>query len=155
MIMTNKIIAIDYDGTIALDSYPHAGRPNWPVINKAKEEQAYGARLILWTCRVGDELAIAIEACAEWGLFFEAVNDNPLSRQILYGNNTRKVYADEYWDDHAVSTKFAEWVVPDEHYPDTCSNCKFEFVWDDEEDYVPKFCPECGTKMTGRRLLYK
>ena len=103
--MSSKIIAIDYDGTIALDSYSHAGNPNWPVINKAKAEQEAGARLILWTCREGKELAIALDACAEWGLFFEAVNDNPLSRQILFGNNPRKVYADEYWDDHAVIIK--------------------------------------------------
>ena len=103
--MNSKIIAIDYDGTIALNSYPGAGEPNWPVINSAKEEQANGARLILWTCREGAELATALEACAEWGLFFETVNDNPLSRQILYGNNPRKIYADEYWDDHAVPIK--------------------------------------------------
>ena len=49
---------------------------------------------------------------------------------------------------------YAEWLVPDENYPDTCSNCKFEFVYEDEE-YLPKFCPECGARMTGKRLLYK
>lgn len=49
----------------------------------------------------------------------------------------------------------AEWLVPDEYYPDTCSNCRFEFAWDGDEDYIPKFCPECGAGMVGRRLLYK
>ena len=141
--MTNKIIAVDYDGTIALDSYPHAGRPNWPVINRAKEEQANGARLILWTCRVGDELATAIEACAKWGLLFEAVNDNPLSRQILYGNNTRKVYADEYWDDHAVTTVCSKW----EHWTGDllrCPKCGHEYL-----DYLEctNYCGNCGTRM--------
>ena len=154
--MTNKIIAIDYDGTIALDSYPHAGNPNWAVINRAKEEQANGAVLILWTCREGKELDIAIEACCEWGLCFEAVNENPSDRQALWKSNPRKIYADEYWDDHAKEVKFAEWLVPDEHYPDTCSNCKFEFVLDlDDDEYMPKYCPECGATMTGRKLLYK
>lgn len=41
----------------------------------------------------------------------------------------------------------AKWIIPDDHYPDTCSNCLFEFVWDGEEDYRPKFCPECGAVM--------
>lgn len=54
-----------------------------------------------------------------------------------------------------VEVKYAEWLVPDEHYPDTCSNCRFEFVWDGEECYIPKFCPECGAKMMCRRILYK
>lgn len=151
----NKIIAIDYDGTIALDSYPHAGKPNWTVINKAKEEQSNGATLILWTCREGEELNTALAACTEWGLYFNAVNDNPPGRQKIWGNNPRKIYADEYWDDHSVGIKYATWLVPDAHYPDTCSNCKFEFVWDDDEDYLPKFCPECGARMTSRKLLYK
>ena len=49
---------------------------------------------------------------------------------------------------------YAEWLVPDRCYPDTCSNCKFEFIWDGDDDYLPKYCPECGAAMTGRRLLY-
>lgn len=51
--------------------------------------------------------------------------------------------------------KKAEWLVLDEHYPDTCSNCRFEFVWDGEGVYLPKYCPECGAAMRGRKLLYK
>ena len=145
--MSNKIIAIDYDGTIALDSYPHAGNPNWPVINKAKEEQAAGARLILWTCREGKERAKALEACAEWGLFFEAVNDNPLSRQILYGNNPRKIYADEYWDDHAVTINYGHWKFNRGAAPGEksyfCSVCA-----EGESDYGnDNYCPKCGSKM--------
>ena len=107
--MTNKIIAIDYDGTITLDSYPHAGNPNWLVINRAKEEQANGATLILWTCREGKELDIALEACTKWGLRFDVVNENPPDRQELWRNNPRKIYADEYWDDKAI-----EIVIPEE-----------------------------------------
>jgi hypothetical protein len=145
MIMTNntkaKIIAIDYDGTIALNSYPEAGNPNWPVIDRAKKEQANGARLILWTCREGKELATAIEACAEWGLLFEAVNDNPLSRQILWGNNPRKIYADEYWDDHAKEVKYGHW----KYYSTTmmeCSICKRHVA-----RHRFSYCPHCGAKM--------
>lgn len=98
-----KIIALDYDGTIALNSYPHAGTPNLPVIKRAIAEQAAGARLILWTCREGEELQIALDACRAWGLTFEAVNDNLPDLVEAWGGNSRKIFANEYWDDRAVA----------------------------------------------------
>lgn len=100
--MYPKIIALDYDGTLALNSYPQAGDPNWPVIKKALAEQAEGAKLILWTCREGPELEIAVEACKSWGLEFEAVNDNAPQMKEAWGNNPRKIFANEYWDDRAI-----------------------------------------------------
>ena len=146
--MTNsKIIAIDYDGTIALDSFPHAGTPNWPVINRAKAEQINGAILILWTCRTGKDLEVALEACTSWGLHFTAVNENPLERQKYWGNNPRKVYADEYWDDHAVPIKYATWTL-NNYGKGTCSNCHFTQanVWD--YDNYQQYCGVCGAKMS-------
>ena len=141
--MSAKIIAIDYDGTIALDSFPHAGTPNWPVINRAKEEQMNGAILILWTCRTGKDLEVALEACTSWGLHFTAVNENTLERQKYWGNNPRKVYADEYWDDHAVTIETAKW----EHWTGgllRCSKCGYEYL-----DYLEctNYCGNCGTRM--------
>lgn len=106
--MYPKIIALDYDGTIALNSWPQAGDPNWPIINKAKAEKAAGSRLILWTCREGEELDIALAACAEWGLEFDAVNDNLPEMKEAWGNNPRKIFANEYWDDRAVNPILAE-----------------------------------------------
>lgn len=50
----------------------------------------------------------------------------------------------------AEPVRYAEWITPDEHYPDTCSSCLFEFVWDGDEKYKPKFCPDCGAKMSSR-----
>ena len=64
-----------------------------------------------------------------------------------------KVMRDGKWVEY-IPVIDAEWLVPDENYPDTCSNCKFEFVYEDME-YLPKFCPECGAHMAGRKLLYK
>ena len=43
----------------------------------------------------------ALEACARWGLHFDAVNDSLPSWKKFYGNETRKVGATEYWDDKA------------------------------------------------------
>ena len=71
-----KAIAIDFDGCLCTDKYPGVGRPNWRVISLALVEQAKGAGLILWTCREGNELREAIEACREWGLTFDAINES-------------------------------------------------------------------------------
>lgn len=98
----DKIIALDYDGTLALNSWPGVGVPNWPVIYRALLEQMKGTRLILWTCREGEKLEEALKACAEWGLQFSAVNENLPEMQKAWGNNPRKIFANEYWDDRAV-----------------------------------------------------
>lgn len=51
-----KVIAIDFDGTLCENKYPEIGLPRWGVIFKALSEQENGAALILWTCRTGKEL---------------------------------------------------------------------------------------------------
>lgn len=97
-----KVIAIDFDGCICENDFPYVGFPHWKVINEAKAEQEKGAKLILWTCREGEYLEDALAACHEWGLYFDAVNDSVDSWKKNFKNNTRKVGADEYWDDRAV-----------------------------------------------------
>lgn len=96
-----KAIAIDFDGCLCANAYPDIGAPNWEIIVAAAAEQIAGAGLILWTCREGGLLENALEACARWGLHFDAVNDILPSWKKFYGNETRKVGATEYWDDKA------------------------------------------------------
>ncbi|MGN0706605.1 MAG: hypothetical protein ACI4JC_01215 [Faecalibacterium sp.] len=96
------VIAIDFDGCLCEDNYPEVGTPNWEVINEAKRIQNSGACLILWTCRAGKDLEAAVGACREWGLEFDAINENPQFMIDLYGNDCRKIGADEYWDDRSV-----------------------------------------------------
>ena len=48
-----KVIAIDFDGCLCSNAYPHIGKPNWRVIAEALIAQKSGAALILWTCREG------------------------------------------------------------------------------------------------------
>lgn len=96
-----KAIAIDFDGCLCANAYPDIGAPNWEIIVAAAAEQITGAGLILWTCREGELLENALEACARWGLHFDAVNDSLPSWKKFYGNETRKVGATEYWDDKA------------------------------------------------------
>lgn len=97
-----KAIAIDFDGCLFSDAYPGIGEPNWNVIHKAKEEQAAGAGLILWTCREGRLLQEALDACESCGLEFDAVNESLAEWIEEYGTRPRKVGASEYWDDRAV-----------------------------------------------------
>lgn len=41
----------------------------------------------------------------------------------------------------------AQWVVPDKNYPETCSHCMFEYTREEDDGYLPKYCPECGAIM--------
>lgn len=97
-----KAIAIDFDGCLCENKYPAIGEPLFTVIAAAKKEQEEGAGLILWTCREGGALEEAVAACKKWGLCFDAVNENLPSWKEFFGNDPRKVGANEYWDDRAV-----------------------------------------------------
>lgn len=97
-----KAIAIDFDGCLCDNAYPEIGAPHWDVIVKAREEQRNGAGLILWTCREGELLRQAIDACARWGLKFDAVNESLPEWTEAFGGKCRKAGATEYWDDRAV-----------------------------------------------------
>lgn len=97
-----KAIAVDFDGCLCSDAWPEIGAPNWDVIIRARQEQQAGAGLILWTCREGELLNQAVEACARWGLQFDAINESLPEWVEFYGNQPRKVGATEYWDDKGV-----------------------------------------------------
>ena len=97
---TDEIVEKESERTLQ-KAIPDIGAPNWDIIVAAAAEQVAGAGLILWTCREGELLENALEACARWGLHFDAVNDSLPSWKKFYGNETRKVGATEYWDDKA------------------------------------------------------
>lgn len=99
-----KAIAVDFDGCLCEEAWPEIGAPHMDVINAAIAEQRNGAALILWTCRTGELLDKAVLWCKEHGLVFDAVNENLPERLEHYGSESRKVSADEYWDDRAVHT---------------------------------------------------
>lgn len=96
-----KIIAVDFDGTICKNRWPQIGEARQEVIDELLRRQAKGDRLILWTCRVDERLREALDWCAAAGLTFDAVNGNLPEMAERFGNDCRKVYADEYWDDKA------------------------------------------------------
>lgn len=105
-----KTIAIDFDGTLCEYDFPSIGTPNWEIIHRAKEEQQNGALLILWTCREGVHLQEAINACANWGLSFDAVNESCPEALEGFTETPRKVVATEYWDDRAIAVKNGKFV---------------------------------------------
>lgn len=98
--MRAKIIAVDFDGTLIEEGkWPDIGATNEKVLNYCKQEQANGARIILWTNRTEEPLAKAVKWCEEHGLHLDAVNDNIQESVDFFGFNTRKIYADEFIDD--------------------------------------------------------
>lgn len=99
--MKNKIIAVDFDGTLCANRYPDIGFGNCELIHYLKEQQEFGAKLILWTCRSGKLLDAAVEWCDSMGLNFDAVNENLPEIIEAFGSDTRKIFANEYIDDLA------------------------------------------------------
>lgn len=97
-----KAIAIDFDGCLCENRWPEIGEPHMDVINAAIAERENGTALILWTCRAGERLGEAVAWCAGFGLTFDAVNANLPERLAHFKTESRKVSADEYWDDQAV-----------------------------------------------------
>ena len=96
------IIAVDFDGTLCGNAWPNIGPPRKGVIEYAKHQKQNGARLILWTNRVGERLDEAVAWCSEQGIVFDAVNENLPDIVEKFGSDCRKVFADEYIDDKAV-----------------------------------------------------
>ena len=98
--MRAKIIAVDFDGTLIEEGkWPGIGATNEKVLDYCKSEQAKGARIILWTNRVGEPLEAAVKWCENNGLRLDAVNENLQESIDFFGFNTRKIYADEFIDD--------------------------------------------------------
>ena len=110
------IIAVDFDKTL---HFPKPGgygigTPNTKLIKKLIELKENHNEIILWTCRDGETLDEAVAWCKEQGLEFDAINEN-LPRIIeshmeKFGSMGRKISADVYIDDRAVSpNEFLMW----------------------------------------------
>lgn len=96
--MNNKIIAVDFDGTIVEDAYPDIGKPKLFAFETLKKLQSEGYRLILWTYRCGKSLDEAVAFCEKNGVHFYAVNSS-YEGELLDGSKSRKIHADIFIDD--------------------------------------------------------
>lgn len=97
------IYAIDFDGTLCTNAFPLIGEPNEQMLNFVRTRKSMGDYLILWTCREGERLQEAIAWCKAQQLEFDTYNENLPHMNELYGNDSRKVGADYYIDDRAIT----------------------------------------------------
>ena len=99
-----RIVAVDFDGTLAVTKFPEIIKPIPKMIKCCKRLQKDGAILILYTCRKGQDLQDAVEWCKGQGLVFDYVNENTAENIANYGGtDTRKIFAHEYIDDKAIN----------------------------------------------------
>ena len=101
------IIAVDFDGTLCENAWPEIGEAKWNTIQALIAAQAAGARLILWTNRVGARLREAVVWAQARELEFDAVNENLPEIKAAFTTDCRKVYADIYLDDKAAQPSAA------------------------------------------------
>lgn len=97
------VFAVDFDGTLSFGRWPGVGPANVGLLEFLKKRRESGDRVVLWTCREGKNLEDAVLWCEEFGLEFDAVNDNLPETIEMYGNNSRKIGCDFYIDDKAIS----------------------------------------------------
>lgn len=93
-----RVIAIDFDGVIVDDCYPEIGR--------LKDDASHSLNLlskhftiIIWTCRSGLDLEVVRQFLEEHHLPFDYLNENTIENKRLFGNDSRKIFADIYVDD--------------------------------------------------------
>lgn len=97
------VFGVDFDGTLSFGQWPGCGPANDGLIEFLIKRQISGDKLILWTCREGNDLEVAVEWCQQMGLVFDAVNDNLPEVIEKYGCNSRKISCDFYIDDRAMA----------------------------------------------------
>ena len=100
--------AVDFDDTLYLGGGFPEVKPNcWNMSLVHEILRLQSARpndkWVLWTCRSGYDLELAVNALSQLPIKWDAINDNTEERKKLYGCNPRKIIADIYIDDRAVS----------------------------------------------------
>ena len=100
------ILAIDFDGTLVhndLITHDILG-PRLEVIEVVKKAKKKGHTLILWTARAGKRLQEAIDYCKQFDLYFDYHNENCQEALDHPFGDARKIYADFYLDNKAITT---------------------------------------------------
>ena len=88
-----KIIAVDFDGCLVTNKFPEVGDPINKTLSRLKQEQANGAKVILWTNRRDKPLDDAVKFCEEQGIHLDAINANLPEIIEAFGGDTRKIFA--------------------------------------------------------------
>lgn len=102
-----KIIAIDFDDTIAYSDYSVFDNP--VIIGDVEGAKEYinklyddGYFIIIYTCRNCLNLSKAIDYLKEKEIKYSLINANHPANIFRHGMDTRKIYADYYIDDHQI-----------------------------------------------------
>ena len=111
------IMAVDFDGTLVKDRFPEIGAERENFCRAIRILQKMGVKSILWTSRTDSALQEAIEWCKDHDLHFDAINENLPEVIELTGTDTRKVYANVYFDDRNRSIS------------DSLMNSRIEDIW--------------------------
>lgn len=53
----SKAYAVDFDGTLCENRWPEIGKPNQELIGYLVGRRQQGDKVILWTCRSGEDYA--------------------------------------------------------------------------------------------------
>ena len=96
-----KIIAVDFDGTIVENAYPKIGKPLLFAFEILKKLQQEGYTLILWTYRSGARLEEAVAFCKKNGIEFYAINKS-YPEEVYTESLSRKIQADIFIDDRNI-----------------------------------------------------
>ena len=112
--MNKKIIAIDFDGTCVVASYPNVGRDigAQPIL---KRLVADGNKLILWTMRSGIHLQDAIDWFAKNDIPLWGIQKNPTQSNWT---TSPKAYAHLYIDDAALGCPLLSGLTGEPPYVD-------------------------------------
>ncbi len=94
------VIALDFDGTCVEEQYPNIGNALPGVVQTLHAFLAKKHKLILWTCREGQELEDAVQWFREREIDLYAVNETPVEYDFRKVPG-RKVLADVYIDDRS------------------------------------------------------
>lgn len=100
-----RIIAVDFDGCLCEENWPNIGEPILENIEYIKACKEAGDKIILWTCRAGKDLQVALKWCKEQGIIFDYINKNAQEAFDMFGHleESRKIFADVYLDDKCVN----------------------------------------------------
>ncbi len=102
------IIACDFDGTLCQSAYPTIGHANEELLKAVRLLRRLGFEMILWSCRELDDLDEALAWLRQHHTAFEVINDNSPYVISFFDYNSRKVNADEYWDDKGVRVGYLD-----------------------------------------------
>ena len=101
--MKSLILAVDFDGTIATDSFPEVGqlRPNADIVIRKLYED--GHKIIINTCRTGKYEGLAEYFLIQHKIPFHFINSNLPEVIQKYQQDCRKISADVYIDNKCVA----------------------------------------------------